>query len=59
MNNYNRKNAYLPFRLCLILFLFVILFTSCTNEGKKENAEKPNIILIFTDQQNAGTMSAA
>lgn len=59
MNNYNRKSTYLPFRLCLILFLFMILFVSCSDKRNNENDGKPNIILIFTDQQNAGTLSAA
>ncbi|MDB4584929.1 sulfatase-like hydrolase/transferase [Draconibacterium sp.] len=44
-----------PFKLLGILLIFLIC-SSC-NPTSKENSQKPNIILIFTDQQTANAMS--
>ena len=45
--------------LSVSLFLLTIIFTGCTpNPDKNSSPEKPNIVLIFTDQQNINMMSA-
>jgi len=46
------------FQLVLILFLFGTGIISCVS-NKPDSTNKPNIILIFTDQQHANMMSAA
>ena len=45
--------------LKISLFLLCLFFTVCTpNTDKNISEEKPNILLIFTDQQNINMMSA-
>lgn len=45
------------FQLILVLFLFSTVIISC-QQKKTDLNKKPNIILIFTDQQNANMLSA-
>ena len=42
-----------------ILFLLVVIFLFGCSKGQKQNNQRPNIIYIFTDQQNAKMMSCA
>jgi len=44
--------------LLLLLLSLIISLYSC-HSGESESGKKPNIILIFTDQQHANMMSAA
>jgi predicted AlkP superfamily pyrophosphatase or phosphodiesterase len=47
--------------LSLLLLFFIAFLVSSCNKAVKEKAQdkKPNILLIFTDQQNSHTMSTA
>ncbi|MBK8505666.1 MAG: sulfatase-like hydrolase/transferase [Saprospiraceae bacterium] len=51
---------YRSFILDLLLFLTTSFLSSClfTNEDSNDLTEKPNVLLIFTDQQHVDMMSA-
>lgn len=43
--------------LCLLCVLYIISSTSCSTSDKKQNAKKPNIIFILTDDLGYGDVS--
>ncbi len=58
MKNNKNDNVRLKSLLVPILFVIIIGSNSCQT-GKLDSKVKPNIIFIFTDQQNSKMMSAA
>lgn len=53
------KHRILSSSMIILIMIFLIISTSSCQSGKLKSTEKPNIILIFTDQQHANMMSAA
>jgi len=51
--SHNFKVAFIP----VLFLLFFASVLACDQEKKEDNSPKPNIILIFTDQQTANAMS--
>lgn len=50
----NRKRTFI---LSFLILTFIAL--ACDDQGKFEKNQKPNILLVFTDQQNVSMMSSA
>ena len=58
MISYKTHNAFIN-SLAVSVFILLLISSSYGQRDNSKLTKKPNIILIFTDQQNSNMMSAA